>query len=171
MKLIVLSGHPGAGKTTAALYIAKKKQFQILNVGDVLYRYLELKGINTPNRAEIGDLFLQTYGSDAIYQAILDNIGSEPTIIDGVRFHKTWNEIKKMHQQCYLLFVESTSDNRNERLRNRLINENFENTRRKYNQYYLEIELIRKSSIIINNDSTIENFFIKLDSFLAELNP
>ena len=85
--IIGIAGPSGAGKDTAAEYLAAKFRFSHISGGDVLRQIFVELGLE-PTKPAIGDFaqLLRThFGADAIIQAVIAMTKGKDTVVSGFR--------------------------------------------------------------------------------------
>ncbi len=94
VRLILVTGETGSGKTTLSRLLAGRLQFQAITVGDVLLAKLKAAGVPVRESLEIGPVFLRTFG-DAGYDTVIRDLATERSILDGVRLFRSLDVIRE----------------------------------------------------------------------------
>ena len=103
--IVVVTGHAASGKTVFCQHLAGNigGDVRIINVGSILAKKLTAEGIEVAYKAQIGQVFLEKYGEQAI-AAVLEaelkaKCGQDRNIIiDGIRLRSTMEFIKSAYR-------------------------------------------------------------------------
>lgn len=183
--IIGLVGTSGAGKSTAAKYL-KKQNFYYIELSAFLKKEAKKQGIKKITKKllqDIGNEFRNTYGSAVLAQKAYENIKENrvrKAIIDGIRNLAEIEFLEKI-KNFYLLGI-----NTEPRIRyNRIIASrgkkyigsyaNFLNIEKRDShlgnkEAGLRVkECLKKALVLIDNNSSIEDFYRKIDGFVEAL--
>jgi len=178
--IIGVTGPSGAGKDTAADYIAKVLQAPHISGGDILRELLKGIGLE-PKKSAIGDFgtFLRShYGSDIILQKVLEKTGDSVNLVNsGFRSAAEAQLIKDRGGK--ILYIDAPDQLRYERIatRNRdvevfsiesqrLLDEQERSSKKPMAE---NLESVKKvADDIIDNDGELADLYIKLDAVVSK---
>jgi len=169
MKLLIIIGMPGSGKTIAAKQ-AKKIGLFTIATGDIIREEVMNRGLlyNENTDQEISEWF-HKYGREReLMRRIVDKIieagHPDPIVIDGLRSPDQINELKKRlwGEKIYILAIHSCTELRykREKARPRFNGKPYRNIRKRDER---ELEqglgnMIAMADHIIVNDTSLEQF-------------
>ncbi|RLG55545.1 MAG: hypothetical protein DRN88_05550 [Candidatus Hydrothermarchaeota archaeon] len=176
MKIVIgLTGKIGAGKSAVAKYISKNYNASEHRFSQILMDILDR--LYLPHKRE----YLQSLGAclrkireDVIVEAFkkdLEKDKSEIIVIDGIRYP---NEVKMLRsfEKNVLICIEAPVELRYERCKKRkekeetrLTFEEFLKNEEAETEKRIE-EICKEADFIINNDSTLEELFKKVDEIM-----
>jgi len=101
--------------------IAARTNGRPINIGDLLLNHLQNEGVSPTSRAEVGPLFIQRHGPEAIAELMRACLtGDVRVIFDGVRLSLTCRAIVAQLPKSQVWVVRATPENCRRRLSNRL---------------------------------------------------
>ena len=163
MNYILITGLPGAGKTTVCGFIREITGLHSINSGDTLREYALNRGLSCESRAEIGPVFLNRFSDREIYHILLEQaLSKHAPIIDGVRLAVTCRQFLRENESSRVWNIQCEAQRRKLRLRTRLLLEGHSHDRiekllEKYRAYDRDENEIRSlSDLIIENNGSFE---------------
>jgi dephospho-CoA kinase len=117
-KVLIITGQPGAGKTTLANLLRDRIGGSCVNIGDVIWKRLERNGLAASSRTEAGPLFLRVYGETALGEALLAEArGHDTVIFDGLRVSEVFERLRRTFPETRLILIQAPFSVRERRLR------------------------------------------------------
>ncbi len=171
MNLLVI-GKARAGKDTLADYLVEKYGFKKYNFSDILRDRIIAKGLE-PTKEEMikeGMKIRQEYGSQsALAQLLLKKINKkENNVITGAREPTEEQILRKEIPDLKIILVEAKEEHRHKRSGKTL------EELRKRDKHDLEVlglkHILQKADFVIENNSSLEEYYKKIDELLAKIN-
>jgi dephospho-CoA kinase len=173
MRNIVLVGHPYAGKTSCAHYLATRG-YVVIETGRFVEDYAREMGFISPNetltsemKSRLAPKAVQSAEDDFFAQRILACVDSQgPYVIVGVRLQSTYDRLGVL--QPLLVGLVTDQGIRAERalLRDGLSRDKFDERERLEARYDVNLLLSRCSVIIDNNKHGHANLNAKMEGLL-----
>ena len=146
IKVYVVTGTSASGKSGVSKFIHRSySSSHILNVGDLLAAFLEMKDVGKSRRHIIGEAFLDHFKVIDIFSLVKNEANKlarlnkiERVIVDGVRFPETMQQIRDHFSSVVHIHVVAKSDKLSARRLERIgwhapvISANYENVFDKY---------------------------------------
>lgn len=158
-QFIIVVGLSGAGKTTFCSYLSIVSGLKTVNSGEALRNFLRVNNMQIQHRMETGDVFLNHFSDEQLYQAVYDYaLLNDANIIDGIRLESTLAHFKANHENIVTIFIESEESIREKRFLTRLKQEEpakelVEKIVSKKDSYFDEVMSLKKyADYIINNN-------------------
>ncbi len=179
--ILGITGYLGAGKDTVAEYLLEKKGFKHISLSDILREDLKRQGkeVTRENLVSLGKNMRDFCGAGILAERALLNINpEEKTVVSSIG---TLGEIEalKKSKGFMLIFVDAPIKQRFERIHKRKREKDpqtfaefskLEQKEAKSKTNLREFENTRKKAgIIINNDSSLEALYQKIDKVLLDL--
>ncbi|MGC9208321.1 MAG: AAA family ATPase [Nitrososphaeria archaeon] len=171
LKILGITGMPGAGKTTIALYVSNRLSIPTFSMGDVIReKSVELGfGLDKESQRRVVKMLREQGGKEIVARLTLDKIarsGSELIIIDGIR---SMDEVEFFRKKAkmIILALHASPRRRYSLLRNRGRNDDPKNLNEFLERDRLELEL-GIGSVIAIADFMIVNEFLSLDELYRE---
>lgn len=175
MTTILLAGMPGAGKEEF-LNVARKEEYEIIRMGDVVREHAEQKGIS------FEDLSLGSFAHkerenhhEGIWaDRTLCNITEDKTIVDGVRSREEVSIFKSDLGDLHIVAIHASPNTRFERLKERG-REDAPQTWSEFNDRdNRELDwglgrVIARADHMIINESSLKDFYGKVRELLKRL--
>lgn len=182
--IIGLTSFLGAGKTTIADYLTKKKGFVYYSLSDVIRDEIRSRGLEVTRERlqEVGNELRKEFGNSVLAERILERIKEEPEkdfVIDSIR---NPGEVEALRQRkdFVLLFVDAPLHVRFKRVKERrrekdpLTLEEFRRAeeRELKSKHSANQQLLRckeMADFIICNNSTLQSLYKKIDNLIKEI--
>lgn len=121
MKLILITGMPGSGKTTAARYLAELG-YRVVNLGDEVRRIAEERGLkpSRENLLKLAEELRRNGGRDAVARRCIEHIkaeGWERIAVDGIRSLEEVEAFREAFGDALLIAIHASPRTRFERLK------------------------------------------------------
>ena len=176
-KIILFTGLPGCGKTTAADYFQKTKNIPVFRMGDITFSELKKTGLelNWNNEKQIREELRKKFGEEVYAKKIVLKILPELSkykliILEGLRTLSELNYFINNLPEVKTVYIDADKKLRLLRLSKRTIRSLSytqaiirDADERKYYQLSL---LKKRSDLIINNNGEIADFYKKLDEII-----
>ncbi len=176
MKLILgIAGRIGAGKDTAADYLARKHNFFLVSTSEIIHEMLEKQGIevNRENLQKARTLLNLPKNPDYWLKLLDEEVkfkNPEFAAINGIRRPEEVSRAQAdFGTKFKLLVVEASPKTRFERLKARQdprdpkIFAEFEQQDAKETEIYGISKTIRDADFVIKNESILEKFYLEID--------
>ena len=114
--VIVFVGEIASGKTIICEILSKKLGFNHVSTRECVSKLIEMEDFGIKDRTEFqkkAEVFInKNEGPFLLAAEIQKNIGKSDkiSVIDGIRHLETLNEIKKLHPNLIVIYIESTRD-------------------------------------------------------------
>lgn len=161
MKILLLSGLPGAGKTTFAECFSKIVScVEIVDSAKALSHWLD----ESYPRSRVGVVFVDRFGLGNVPIALseaIDRSADELVVLDAVRHASTMSLLRQKYSASYSVFVKCPEPARLGRLTKRSLKrlgsqQAAEQAFHEYSEYDLQVkEVEMKADIVIENNGSI----------------
>jgi len=174
-KIIGLTGTNGAGKGEAASFF-QKKGYLYFSLSDIIREKLREKGqkITRNNLIKTGNQLREKFGPDILARLVMRNVKGH-SIIDSIRSPKEIQYLKRQ-KGFTLLAIDAPVELRYKRVKNRGREESAstlqefikkEAEEMTFNESWQQLHnCIKMADYIISNNSSLEEFHVKLEEFL-----
>jgi cytidylate kinase len=161
---ILLCGHSGAGKSSAALHLSSRFNLPIVDTGAVLANYLAASGERVRSRTEIGARFLQRFNAEDVFEVLATHrVCGRTTIYDGVRLAVTCRQFRMTGLGVSIWYIDASSQMRHCRASTHdggddavLVNDAM---------YEYELLQIRRfANHVVPNEDGYGNFMLRIES-------
>jgi len=177
LRLLLITGMPGSGKTTAARYI-EDYGFRVLTMGDVVREEAERRGLK-PTRETLSTLaeeLRRMEGGDAIARRCIERIKALKAggvVVDGVRSLEEVEAFRREFGDATLIAIHASPRTRFERLMRRGRVDDPVDWDEFHRRDLKELELglgssIAMADIIIINEGTLENLRREVEKLLRD---
>ena len=177
MRLLLITGMPGSGKTTAARYI-EEYGFRVLTMGDVVREEAERRGLR-PTRETLSTLaeeLRRMEGGDAIARRCIERIKAlkaEGVVVDGVRSLEEVDAFRREFGDATLVAIHASPRTRFERLMRRGRVDDPVDWDEFHRRDLKELEFglgsaIAMADIIVINEGTLENLRREIETLLRD---
>jgi dephospho-CoA kinase len=170
--IIILTGLPGSGKTTAAFFY-KKRKIPVVRMGDLTENILKKthlslsweneEYVKIKVRIELGE---DIYAKVAVKEIKDKVFGAEQVIIEGLRTKEELIYFRRNFVKIKLIYIDASSQIRYERLKRRRVRPQTERqskSRDKLEGKLLGIENLKKiAEVKVSNEGTKAEFYRKL---------
>lgn len=178
--VLILTGLPGCGKTTATIYF-KKKNIPVIRMGDITDKALKQTDLSgtAENEKRIREHLRDKYGEDVYAKKTTEKIlpllaNHSAIVIDGLRSEVEFEYFKQHLPDVKLIFCETAQALRYERLsrrKDRPLTEAQARERDMSELSRLGLHTLRKSAdFVIHNNGTKKQLFLNLDKVFKKLN-
>lgn len=165
MEVIVLCGPMGAGKSTAARYIAERLNGQILSfTGGIFTPILKVLGL-APSREAfqgLGEVLMQWPGEAPLVEALLrQGTPGRRLIFDDVRYGRTLELVRRAADTAVVLYVDADPAVRLQRLQRRdgmSDRAEFMIASQRSTENQIE-SLAEEASAIVRNNGSLKEFY------------
>lgn len=174
-RLIVLTGLPGAGKTSVAQALKHAEDIVVIDVADLMLKEL---GAYMP-RPMIGPTFLARYPQGRIFEIIRRRLeGNEAiTVLDSIRLYSTCQQLLGWHSRVEIWNIQAPVELRMRYLTRRLEELGIEGADRTaalsdYETYNDQDDQIRElSDLCMTNDSGLETLAARAVEYFRRRKP
>lgn len=177
--IIGLTGKNGAGKTEICRYL-EKKGFKYYSLSDILREIAEKRRIEITreNLIKLGNELRAKYSPSILAKILLEKVKASNFVVDSIRNPYEVKEFRK-RKDFFLLGVKAKIELRYQRIKERKRAEDYltfeefkkleeiENSNLTTGQQ-LE-KCLKKADFIINNNSTLEELYKKIDILLDKI--
>src|SRR6185436_19292245 len=105
--VLAFTGHPGAGKTEAATYVASQYGMSLYSPGELIRVEATKRGLTIPSRAAgmqfVHEILEPTFGLDALIEPVLKTEGN--VVIDALR---RMYDLRRLRAEFRLVLVALT---------------------------------------------------------------
>ncbi len=177
--VLILTGLPGCGKTTASDFFRKNK-IPVFRMGDLTDQYLIRSGLpqTSDNEKKIRNDLRKLFGEDIYARETLELIGKNKVskkiiVIEGMKSESELEYFKRKLREIYIIYIKSRKEIRYKRLSERKIRP-FTKTqaalrdKEEIISYSLE-NLIKKADFIVDNNLKIKDLNYTLNSILQKI--
>jgi dephospho-CoA kinase len=176
---ILLTGYPGAGKSTLARLLYDRRAWHPIDVAAVLERALRGKGIVPRNRSEVGPLFLRHFVEGEIFDALRHVMPSSGcNVVDAIRLPSTCRQFMAWCNGVRIWYVDASPEVRTARLRRRIQAQGLVDRNdaaaalKKYRAYDGVQESVRElAHLVIDNNDDLRVLEERADSLVENLQP
>ncbi|MEM3190844.1 MAG: dephospho-CoA kinase [Candidatus Parvarchaeota archaeon] len=178
-RVIVLTGMPGSGKSTAAEEFSKLG-IPVIGMGDAVRREMRRKGVNINNRTMrlFPKMMTRKHGKkyviNLVKRELFEKLKANRTVIlDGVRRMQEIEELKRAGYEPVILCITAGKNIRFKRIMDRgnksdsLTRKEFE-WREKVELGYGIADVIASADFYIDNSGSRREFLLKLRSFVSD---
>ena len=121
-KIIGIAGQIGSGKTSLAMELCSRLNWQIISFGSFVRSEANRRGIRIDRVAlqQLGEDLIADLGPDEFVRQVLfsDKINSN-MVMDGIRHVEIWQTLRSIAQQSILVYLDIPEEVRIARLRQR----------------------------------------------------
>ncbi len=179
--VLILTGLPGSGKTTAAGFFRRKK-IPVIRMGDLTDAFLKEENLpfSQENEKRVRESLRKKYGVDIYakktYAKVSKCLEVQPmVVIDGMRSGEELDYFQKNLPDVKIIFLEAGQDIRYQRLSVRPERPlTYEDAKKRDMSELTQLGLytLRKSAdFILGNNGTEADLFKKLEDMLKKINP
>lgn len=174
--ILVLVGLPGSGKTTAAGFF-KKHALPVIRMGEVTENLLKKEGkkISEKNEYGVRDDLRKKYGMDIYARLTLPLVcdavqKNDIVVIEGMMSQSEKKYFETRFSKIKIIYIESLKETRFKRLGKRHLRPLNTDEAEKREDYEInklgKLELKEEADTVILNDTTLEEFYGKLEEIL-----
>jgi dephospho-CoA kinase len=123
--IIIVAGHPGAGKTTFCNLFSEIYSCKNINTGKCIAEFLSLNNFKIGSKENWGDLFLKNFPVTKVFEVINQKINGKDVnyVLDGIRLFSTYLEFLDNYSNVRSILITANEEVRTKRLFNRLTDE------------------------------------------------